>query len=430
MQTSLSRREFLIFATGGTAALLAGCRGGAGTGEVSRKYTGPALTLSYWNGFTADDGGTMRELVDAFNKAHHNITVKNNTYLWSDFYRNLPHAVHAGNGPDLGVMHVDHLATYAASGIIVPLDGVTEAVNVKESDFTPQLWQLGIYNGSRYGIPLDVHCLAMYYNKSHFKKAGIAQPPADAAEFEEACRKLKAAGFNEPNWIPNQWPAIQIFLNILWQNGGEPFNPDGTEATYDSEEGVAALTWMLGQIDNGYSPEYVAGGAQWTAFKSGKNSIELNGIWQIREAEQSGLDYGLAPIPTLGDSPALWANSHHFFMTDKAAKDKNRSDASTVFFTWISQRSGDWARAGMIPARSSARTSSTFTSSRQYALKDHLDKLHFLPAVPGLPGVSTRTLGVGVNEGILQKRSPQDVLTAAAERATQLLDANKERFGS
>ncbi|MEJ7707341.1 MAG: ABC transporter substrate-binding protein [Nocardioidaceae bacterium] len=363
--SAFTRRSFLGLTALTTAALVTGCGGGQGVGTTegegvggfTGEYDGAALTLAYWNGFTGGDGPAMTALVDEFNSAEKNITVKPNTIEWADFYQRLPAAIQAGKGPDVGAMHLDQLATNAARSVIVPVDDVAEALNLEASGFAPSVWEPGIYNGKRYGIPLDVHCLAMYYNQDHFDKAGIGEAPTDAASFDDACKKLKAAGFDEPFWMPNQWPAHLMFLSLLWQFGGEPYAEDGSEATFGSEAGVKALTWMTEQIDMGYGPTNVDIDAQYLAFKNGKNSITWDGIWQINDLKAAGLNYGIAPLPTIGDEPASWANSHNFFLTSQAAGDQDRSDASKVFIGWMSEQSAKWSEAGMIPARNSARRS-------------------------------------------------------------------------
>lgn len=436
VRTSLSRRGFLLLGTGTTAALLAGCGGGQGVGskpaaggEFTGKYTGPKLTLAYWNGFTGGDGPTMTKMVDQFNQAQKNITVKSNTVEWADFYQRLPAASKAKRGPDVGVMHLDQLATNAARSVIVPLDDVAKQIGLEASDFTPAVWDPGIYDGKRYGIPLDVHTLAMYYNKDHFEKAGIKEPPTDAASLEDACKKLQAAGFKTPFWMPNQWPAHLMFLSVLWQMGGAPYAEDGSEATFGSDAGVKALTWMREQVDKGYSPENVDIDAQYLAFKNGKNSITWDGIWQINDLEAAGLNYGIAAIPTIGDKPAAWANSHHFFMTSQAANDANKSNASKVFISSLSKESSTWAGAGMIPARNSAREDSAYTDSPQAVLNDYLENLHFLPAVPGLGDVQPQTLEVAVNEAILGKATPEATLSKNQDNASELMKDNQAKFG-
>jgi multiple sugar transport system substrate-binding protein len=433
----LSRRGFLVLGGGAATAFLAGCGGGQGVGgqstdaggEFTGKYTGPNVSLDYWNGFTGGDGPTMQQMVKDFDAAHDNIAIKNNTVEWADFYQRLPAAANAGKGPEVGVMHLDQLATNAARNVIVPLDDVAEQLGLQAEDFTSEVWQPGIYDGSRYGIPLDVHCLAMYWNQDHFDKAGISEPPTDAASLDEACKKLQQAGYKTPFWMPNQWPAHLMFFSLVWQFGGEPYAEDGSEATFGSPEGVEALSWMREQVDKGYSPANVDIDAQYLAFKNGQNSITWDGIWQINDLKASGLNYGMSAIPTIGDQPASWANSHHFFMTRQATEDANTSDASKVFVAELSKQSGAWAGAGMIPARNSAREDSTYTDSPQAALTDYLPNLHFLPSVPGVADTIAETVEVAVNEVILGKADPQAALTKYQENATKLMQQNQEKYG-
>jgi len=90
-------------------------------------YTGPPVTIEYWNGFTGGDGPYMRAMVDQFNETHDNITVKSNTLGWTDFYQRIVAAVHAGQGPDVAAMQLDNLATQASRSVIVPMDdAITE----------------------------------------------------------------------------------------------------------------------------------------------------------------------------------------------------------------------------------------------------------------------------------------------------------------
>jgi multiple sugar transport system substrate-binding protein len=434
---ALSRRGFLTLGAG--SLLLAGCGGGQGVGSAPAKgtggftgkdYAGPALSLAYWNGFTGGDGPAMQALVKKFVGAHDKIKIKNNTVEWADFYQRLPAATQAGKGPDVGAMHLDQLATNAARSVIVPLDDLAKALGLQESDFTKPVWAPGIYKGKRYGIPLDVHTIAMYYNKKHFAKAGIDAAPTDAASLEDACKKLQKAGFKNPFWMPNQWPAHLMFLSLVWQFGGEPYAEDGSKATYDDDAGQQALTWMREQVDKGYSPDNVDIDAQYTAFKNGQNSITWDGIWQINDLDSTGMDYGIATLPVIGDNLAAWANSHHFFMTKQAADDTNRANAGKTFIGWMSDQSASWSQAGMIPARNSAREKSEYTGSKQFALQDQVETLHFLPPVPGLGDVQPQTLEVAVNEGILGKKKPADALKTAASNATELMGKNLDKFGA
>jgi multiple sugar transport system substrate-binding protein len=435
-----SRRRFLELGLGaGAAAALAACGGGKSAGEAaggakpsatfSGGYDGPPVTLSYWNGFTGGDGPFMKQMVADFMKEHPKIKVQSNTVQWADYYQRVPAAVTAGKGPDVGVMHVDQLATNAARKVIVPVDDLAKALGLSESDFTPDVWKAGIYQDARYGIPLDVHSLAMYWNKDRFSKAGISAPPKDNDTYMAALDKLKSAGNTTPFWMPSKWPAHLMFLSLLWQNGGQPYAADGSKATFDSEEGVTALQWMVDVIDKGYSPKNVAIDSQYVAFKNNKVDVTWDGIWQINDLKGAKMPFGIAPIPVIGKQNAVWANSHNFYITRQASQDDNKLQASKVFIDWLSKKSGDWAGAGMVPARKSVRDSAQVQSTTQAPIAAEIQDMKFLPPIPGLGDVQAQTLEIAVADAALQKQKPADALKSAADKATKLMEANKKKFG-
>jgi multiple sugar transport system substrate-binding protein len=435
------RRRLALGTISAVAALtLAACGGGATPEEAAQgggaeapeftgEYDGPDVTLAYWNGFTGGDGPFMQDLVDQFEEEHPNITIESNTIQWADFYQRVPAAVNANEGPDVGVMHLDQIATNAARNVIVPVDEVAENLDLSEDDFTEEVWNAGIYNDARYGIPLDVHSLAMYYNTEHFTAAGITEPPTDEASFMEALEKLKAAGYAQPFWMPQRWPAHLMYLSLLWQNGGQPYADEGDAALYDSPEGVEALTWMRSIVEQGYSPADVGIDTQYAAFKNGETSITWDGIWQINDLEAAGVPYGIAPIPTIGEEDAVWANSHNFFITRQATDDENKYAAAQVFIAWISEQSAEWAGSGMIPARLSVRESGAMDGMPQETIAATIDTMRFLPPVPGVGTVQAEALEPAVSEVILGSAPAEERLATAASQASELMERNLESFG-
>jgi len=439
-QFNLSRRTILGLGGGLAAtAALAACGGGKSAGEtaVSKPgatftagYEGPAVTLSYWNGFTGGDGPFMKQMVAQFMKEHPKVTVRSNTVEWAQYYQRLPAAVTAGKGPDVGAMHLDQLATNAARKVIVPVDDVAKAIGLTQDDFTKEVWEAGQYKGARYGIPLDVHSLGMYWNTEQFTKAKITAAPTDQASFTEALDKLKAAGIASPFWMPNRWPAHLMFLSLLWQNGGEPYAADGSKATFDSEAGVKALTWMRDVVTKSYSPDNVSPDSQYVGFKNKKLAITWDGIWQINDLKSAKFPFGLAPLPVIGETNAVWANSHNFYLTKQAAQDENKLQASKVFLDWMSKKSAEWAGAGMVPARKSVRETAAVTGASQGPIAKDIATMKFLPPVPGLGDVQAQTLEIAVANAVLGKQAPAAALKDAAGKATKLMQANQKKFGA
>jgi len=229
--------------------------------------------------------------------------------------------------------------------------------------------------------------------------------------------------------MPQQWPSHLYFLSLTWQNGGDPYGGDGSAATYDEQASIDAITWQRSIVEDGYSPSDVAIDSQYAAFKNGENSITWDGIWQINDLEETGTPYGIAPIPTIGEEEAVWANSHHFFITKQAEQDENKLEASKVFVAWMSEQSGTWAGSGMIPARLSVRESGAMDGMPQEVIAEKIDTMRFLPPVPGLGGVQAEALEPAVAESILGTGDPAELMGTAAKQGTELIEQNRESFG-
>ena len=434
---ALSRRQLLTVAGGAALASVSTACGGATTPVVDTgsalgsSYDGPRVTISFWNGFTGGDGPAMRDLVAKFNDSQDRITVEQNTVQWAQYYQRVVAAIHAGRGPDVGAMHLEQLATQAARQTVNPLDDVLDELGLSADQFPEQVWEGGVVDGVRYGVPLDMHCLASYSNRALLPADGPAGRPATGDELRSVLDAAMQEGAEKPFWMPNRWPAHLMFLSLLWQFGGEPYAEDGSEALFDSDAGVEALTWMRSQIEEGYSPDNVAVDTQYTAFKNGEGAFTWDGIWQINDLQAAGdeLDWGIAPIPTIGDQPAVWANSHQLVLFRDRSPDDDRLQAGKAFLRFLTEESAAWTAAGMIPARNEARETAEFKESPQSALTAAIPAMRFLPSVPGVPDVQTQTLEIAVSDAVLGRIAPAEALQGAAGRATQLLQANLDKFG-
>jgi multiple sugar transport system substrate-binding protein len=424
--------------TAGAALTLAGCggssaeeaqEGGATTGPAAKGYDGPNVDLQFWNGFTGGDGPFMRDMVTQFNSEHPNINVKMVVQQWGDYYQKVPAAVAAGRGPDVGVMHVDTLATNAARNVIIPLDDLAQTLGLSEDDYAKVVWDAGVYQDERYGIPLDTHPLGFYYNNAHMAKAGIDQPPMTNDEHQEALEKLKAAGYAQPFWQSSTWPAHLMFTSLLGQFGGSIVNEDGSKATFGDDPGVEALTWMVNLVEEGYSPKNVASDADYIAFKNQKNSFHWDGIWQTQDLKKTDLDWDVSPLPQIGSEQATWAGSHNLVIMKQRRPDDNKLQAGKAFINWISERSIEWAKAGQIPARTSVRESSEFEAlEHQSELAKQQDYVVFFPSWPGIGDVIAE-MEQAVNRAVLGKQSPQAALAQGAGKSDKLLEDNKKKYG-
>jgi multiple sugar transport system substrate-binding protein len=442
-RSAITRRGFLATSLGAAATVgLAAC-GGSGSAGVpgssqapagdggAAGYDGPAVELSFWNGFTGGDGTIMKKLVQQFQSENANIKIEMNTLQWANYYAKLPTAVTAGQGPDIAVMHVDSVATNAARRVIQPLDDVATALKLSEADFAPVPWQAGLFQDKRYAIPLDVHPLAFYYNKTLMEKAGLdpEKPPMTADAYTDALDKLKSKGIQGHWATPFPFTGGLTVQSLIWQFGGELFSPDGTKAAFADANAVKAVTWFTDLIKNGHSPNKIAQDADNVAFQNDKNAFIWNGIWNILTLrEKPSLKWGVAKLPNIGGKDAAWAGSHQFVLPTSKTPDENKSKAARVFLNWISQQSLEWAGAGQVPARNDVRESAGFKALKeQSAIGAQINDLHFPPAKAGIGDVITE-FHKGVTEAVNGK-NPQTAMSDAAGRADQLLAANVKKYG-
>ena len=434
---ALTRRQLLAIAGGAALTSVASGCGGASTPVVDTgsalgsQYDGPPVTISYWNGFTGGDGPAMRDLVAQFNASQDRITVEQNTIQWAQYYQRVVAAIHAGRGPDVGAMHLEQLATQAARQTVNPLDDVLEEARARRRPVPPA--GVGRRHRRRRQVrrPAGRALPGQHTNRSLLQRVDVSKQPTNGDEVRQVLDEMTSAGVETPFWMPNRWPAHLMFLSLLWQNGGEPYAEDGSKALFDSDAGVEALSWMRQQVKAGYSPDNVAVDTQYTAFKNGEGAFTWDGIWQVNdlEAAAADLDWGMAPIPTIGEKPAVWANSHHLVLFRNRAPDDDRLQAGKAFIRFLTEQSAAWSGAGMIPARNEARETAEFTDSPQAALAPAIPAMRFLPSVPGVPDVQAQTLETAVSEAVLGRLDPDVALRDAADRATQLLQANLEKFG-
>ena len=437
----LSRRGLLgMGAALGVGAAVSACGGGSsgapgagGAADIAEgPYEGEKVTLKFWNGWTGGDGDFAKQMVQTFNSENENIEVQMQVLQWTEFYSKLPNAVSSGAGPDVAAMHLDQVGTNAARRVIMPLDEFTGAMELEEGDFQSTVWNAGIYDGKRYSIPLDVHPLGFFYNTKLLQQGGVSEPPQDRESWEAALTGMKSKGVEYPFWATATWPAHLIFTSLINQFGGSLYNEDATEATFASDAGVEALEWYASHVEKGFSPANVANDAQAQAFRQGRDAMTWDGIWMMNEwAKVGGLEWGASPLPTIGEKPAVWANSHQLTVMQQREPDQNKLHAARDFLAWFSENSIEWAKAGQVPARNSVRESEEFAAMEvQSTLAGQLENVVFFPTIPGIGDIPAPTFEQAVNTTVLGKSDAKSALEGAQNKANALLEDNRSKYSA
>lgn len=412
-----------------------GCAASAGTGgggvSGDGEYTGPDVEITFWHGWT---GGAapkiVPELIKEFNAEHDNITVKAVPQEWADITAKMPLAVKAGKGPDVAVLHGDDLATYAAQNLLLDSGEIIDGLGYAAEDFPPTVFDKGNYQDTQYAVPWSVTPLGLYTNKTVLAKAGITEIPTDEASYLAALDALKGAGV-QGEWVDGYvFTGTFEFQSLIWQFGGDLYNEDVTEATFNSEAGVKALTWMTDMVDKGYSPANVAQDGNIKALIAGDTAFNWNGVWQTTNTAFDDLDWAPAPVPQIGDEKAVWSSSTHWVFPANKGQDANETAAASVFVKWMNDNSLGWAETGELPAANSVREDPELLSTypNLAPFMEQLEYAHYETVSPGISEVNAQ-ITLALNEALTGKKDPKQALDDAAAKADQILEQNRAKYG-
>jgi multiple sugar transport system substrate-binding protein len=387
------------------------------------------VTLRYWTILGSVDGIIMNDLVKKFAEENPDIKVESLQGL-TEFIQKMQAASISDTAPDVAIVRHTYIGPFVAKNMLSPLepDELT-AAGIRQEDYDPTVWEFTQFEGKQYTIPLDIHCHAMLYNKKLLSDAGL-QPPTTLQEWETAVGTV-----TKGDVLGYQTFALgagaQEFLTWYWygihkQFGGEMMSADGTKAAFNSPEGVAAVKWMQSIQQKG-NPK---NSPTTDLARTGKVASWPDGPWIVtlffnKEKAPSADDIDAMPLPQHDPAKkAVWAQSHQFALPRQGNPDPAKRAAALKFISWMTEHSVDWAKAGQIPARNSAREEA-LTSSDPYLTKlqrwaEQLPYLSFMPPHPKLLEVMPR-IAANVEGAILGQWSVEEGLSKAETEVNQIL---------
>ncbi|MCT9869389.1 ABC transporter substrate-binding protein [Paenarthrobacter aurescens] len=261
MRTNLDRRHFLGLAgLGAGAAALAACGGPstAGTADAvdtaTIDFTGvkPAASIDLWTNHPGKSQDVEKAIIEKFHAKFPDIKVNLVTAgaNYEEIAQKFQTSQAAKTGlPGLVVLSDVWWFRYFSNGSIIPIDGLVKQLDIKIDDFQKSLVDDYKYDDKQWALPYGRSTPLFYYNKDHFKAAGLPdRAPATWQEFAEWAPKLKATSGAQYAYI---YPALAGYAgwtlqNNLWGWGGS-WSKDW-DITCDSKESVAALQWAQDSI--------------------------------------------------------------------------------------------------------------------------------------------------------------------------------------
>jgi maltose/maltodextrin transport system substrate-binding protein len=204
-------------------------------------------------------------------------------------------AAATGDGPDIVLWAHDRFGEWAAGGLISPVEPSPEFT----AGILETAWDAVMFDGKTWGYPVGVEAIALVYNKDL-----IDAPPAT---FEEiAAMPVKKEGVAKIMWDYNN---TYFTFPLMMANGGYAFVKkdgvyDGKDTGVNNEGAVQGATMLKTLIDEGVMPPGVDYGVMDGAMNKGEVAMVINGPWSWGGFKTSGINFGVAPLPSVGGQPS------------------------------------------------------------------------------------------------------------------------------
>jgi len=349
------------------------------------RAAGPAA-ITFWHGLTGPDGKYLTAMADQFNKEQSDIHVTASVYPWDVFFDKWVAAAAAGNPPDVVTYHINEMPQYQEKGILVPLDDLVKRAGIDMSAFPEVARQAAHRHDKLWGVPLDIHPIALYYNVSLVTAAGLDpnKPPTNREEFLSWAKKLtKPDGSQYGVAMPGtNVDAFRVWWGWVYQNGGKFISADGKTAEMNDPKTAEALQFAADLI---YKYKVAPQGESDpdADFKSQKVAMEFQGPWWITGYQDAGLNFRTAPQPVIFGRPGVWASDHFFSLSQ--TRDANRQLATIKFVKWLEDHALLWSQAGQVPANDKVRASQAYKSSKLFPfLKGYEAEIPYAHLTPSI----------------------------------------------
>lgn len=417
-------------------------------GDDTTKAENDVVTLVFWHGIESiQNGKVLDTLLERFHETHPGIRIEPQHYGAADQVKGRIMTAIAGNSPpDLMWWGPQATGQLARAGALVD---VSALIKLDES-FNPQtvstkLWKLCTWRNRLYAVPFDTNNLALYYNKTHFREAGIdhrrlktwedlRQAAITLTQKQNSKGLTRRFGMQLP--IGNSEWTVWTWQTFLWQAGGGFLDKNDENAVFNSKAGVRALRFWIDLVYKDKAATFSKPGAGYKTadFIAGRVSMMINGPWNhaiLEDAlQKSGLQYGALMLPLLKKRATNVGGENLFMFRTTEKKEK----AAWVFAKYVMSEEFQlkWAiRTGYLPVNRNVYD--------HPAYKKFLAENPFMgvfarqmrhgrvrPTIPYYSRISSK-LGKELERALYRKATPEEALNEAAKFANEKLRRMRKR---
>ncbi|MGR6970434.1 ABC transporter substrate-binding protein [Streptomyces cynarae] len=316
-------RNVAFALTASVALLTTACTGqsSSGASDDASKQT----TINFWHAWSApNETKAVNALIAGFEKAHPNIHVNVVANMTDD---KINQALRTGGdkAPDvISSFTTNNVGKFCSSGALVDLNPFFKKAGIDPATTFPKAMnEYTQFDGNRCTVPLLGDAYGLYYNKTAFKKAGIAAPPKTWSEFETDAKKLTVPdgdGYKQLGFMPDYHGWETTTEHYFAQFSPTYFDKNGKSNLAEDPAFTAGFTLQKKLVDElgGYQKleRYRSKlGDEWGPkhpFHTGQVAMQLDGEWRLGMAldAKPNFDIGVAPLPVPDDQASQYGKGY------------------------------------------------------------------------------------------------------------------------
>jgi multiple sugar transport system substrate-binding protein len=406
-----------------------------------------SLKLTLWQGVNPPPNrDILQTLVNRFNRSHPNIQVESLYVGQPDQQMPKILAAVVGNAPpDLLWFNPTLTGQLVELEAIRPVDEWLARSPVKDQ-IDPALFSSMRYEDRLWSMPFGANNVGIFYRPSLFRAAGIETLPKTWSEFRSVAKQL-TQDTNKDGRIDQH--AIQLalgkgdfavftWLPFLWSAGGN-LDPTSRHArpsqitpqiNLKQQGAIAALQFWQDLVKDGSAilsqPER---GYELDNFLTGKVAMQISGPWTLGQLQQTGVDFGVFPMPTQGKASTALGGENLFVL--KTTPERERAAFTFAEYVASENFQTEWALGtGYLPVNLKSREALEYKAfvQKQPSLKVFLDQMSVAQSRPIFPGYQrvSDALGRALEATLLGDRKPEAALQEAQSRI-DLIFANAQQ---
>ncbi|MDF2485825.1 MAG: maltose transporter substrate-binding protein [Herbinix sp.] len=275
--------------------------------------TAEPVTLTVWESTSGPDE-FIKQAGTAFTAQYPNITIEYVNVELGDSTSQIALDGPAGVGPDLFAAPHDKLGELVSGGHVL---ATTNADTVKGQVLGACSTAL-TYDGTMYGYPVSAETYALFYNKALIAEDKVPTTWEGVVEFAKTFNAANSGKYGFMMDVANGYYTI-IFTT---SDDNRLFGPNGNDTTNTNINSEASIKGM--EFFKGLRGILDVPSADLTtsicdaAFSSGNVAMFITGLWNVTNFETAGVDFGVAPLPSLpgNDTPvASFSGTRSMFVS-------------------------------------------------------------------------------------------------------------------